>query len=606
MPDDTFEIGFETTGDAKAVRAFEALKIEQRELQTQSKALSARLRELEAAGETNSTEFKELSRAYVQAREASSQLGRQASQVSRGMRGQAQAARASTAALGGSRKASQNAGRNMGMLVNSVAELGYSFGTAIPGMQRYGTQMAMMGGNAVTFGAALGPVGVAIGVVSGLLPVAIAAFTEFSGSTDNASSSIHHLGNETRNTTEDLQDLVSVLERQQGLRSLQDRVDMGVASSTEMEAFEDQAEHRVDAARARLQAATDAFNAVERRISAAVEAGREVQEGDHDLLHDLLRRRQESQEAFAEAYERRLEVTAAADQANAEEVRAVSQDLADDARERASSRSRASTVEREAERKRADAVREASRHAVDAVAEEYSRREELARAHTQMLLAEDRRRADNFRDRMSQVDRDIQREGQLMDEEEQSRLEKMDETARRHIEEQKALAQITESMWSSVGGSVMDIAGQTTKFLIKGAEGGSDAFLAMLDSFLEATAIEYTIKALGEAANAVAAAARGDGAGAAQHAIAAGLAAGVAAATGLASAAIQTPSAATAGGGASSAQPQAQPQGQGGGTTNVTVQLYAPNAVMTDAERGLFVQQSLRAARREYGPAGER
>jgi hypothetical protein len=148
-----------------------------------------------------------------------------------------------------------------------------------------------------------------------------------------------------------------------------------------------------------------------------------------------------------------------------------------------------------------------------------------------------------------------------------------------------------------------DATGQMISFVQKGGQLGSEAFMAMLDSFLETTSIQYTIKALAEVAEAVMAAARYDYAAAGQHAAGAGLAAAVAAATGIAGAAISVPSAST-GAGPSPAPVGAGEGGNGGG--NVTVNLFAPQAVFTEAERGQILASGLRAARRELGPAAVR
>lgn len=149
-----------------------------------------------------------------------------------------------------------------------------------------------------------------------------------------------------------------------------------------------------------------------------------------------------------------------------------------------------------------------------------------------------------------------------------------------------------------------DAASKLFSFIQEGGELGSDAFLAMLDSFLEATAFQYTIKALAEAAEAIAAAARYDYAAAAQHGVAAAMAGAVATATGIAGAAITVPST-SAGGGASPAPVGAGDGGAPGGG-NVTVNLFAPQAVFTEAERGQILASGLRQARRELGPAAVR
>lgn len=164
------------------------------------------------------------------------------------------------------------------------------------------------------------------------------------------------------------------------------------------------------------------------------------------------------------------------------------------------------------------------------------------------------------------------------------------------------IKQIQDQMWGGLANTVTAAAGDMFQFIVEGGDLGSDAFLSMLDSFLEATAIEYSIKALAEAANAVAAAARMDPAAAA-HATAAGLAAGVAAATGLASAAISVPD---TGGSQTPSQAQPAQQNDGGGPASFNVSLFAPQAVFTEAERGQLLAHGFREARRQMGPGAVR
>lgn len=147
---------------------------------------------------------------------------------------------------------------------------------------------------------------------------------------------------------------------------------------------------------------------------------------------------------------------------------------------------------------------------------------------------------------------------------------------------------------------IVDGAGQMFRFLAEGAEGGTNAFVALLDKFLEATAIEYSIRALGEFAQAAASAASLDPVGAAAHAVAGGLAVAVAAATGIAGAAIQSaPPTVSAGGAASPRQPAQLPP-DGGGTPFV-VNIYASATVFTEHERQQLLAQGAREVRRNSG-----
>ncbi len=84
--------------------------------------------------------------------------------------------------------AAKNQGRHLGGLVNVGAELAYSFGTAVPAFQKVGMQMAMMGGSAYQLGAAFGPLGVAVGVVMGLLPSLISGMGDSGDAMGGAAS----------------------------------------------------------------------------------------------------------------------------------------------------------------------------------------------------------------------------------------------------------------------------------------------------------------------------------------------------------------------------------------------------------------------------------
>lgn len=610
MPDEVFEIGFETTGDAQAAAAFEKLKLEQRDMQGQARALNARLRELEQTGQTSTVEFQELSRAYIQAREAAGQLGRQANGIAADLRDQATASETAATGLLSTSRASKNAGRELGLTVNSIAELGFSLGTAIPGMQTYGTQLAMMGGNAVQFGASLGPAGVALGVLSGLLPVAISAFVDFSDATDEASESQSTLEVATKDANDALRAQIELLGRRDRLSRLGG--DRGLVTGEDATAEQETLQRTIDRQRAQLDdvrtemaAAQSAFQEAEtaRVQSASAERNRAANEA-------LERVRRLSAQEYA--------IRSRLEESVAEQTRVVQLGLSADRQDRAAReeedeerqadrrrghRRRLSEAEREEERKRVEAVRAASQAIVDQIASEYRQREEMARAHTQMLLAEQRREEQDLAERMRRVDDDIQQELRLDDQEARRAMQAAEEDMQRMHQRQQELGQITTGMWSSIGGTVTQAAGDMFRFLISGAEGGSDAFLALLDSFLESTAVEYSIKALAEGANAVAAAARYDYAAAAQHGVAAGLAVAVAAATGIAGAAIQVPQPgqAAAGGGAGRGQIGAPSPGAGPGGGNVTVNLFAPNTVMTQAEQGQLIGNLQRAARREFG-----
>lgn len=175
-----------------------------------------------------------------------------------------------------------------------------------------------------------------------------------------------------------------------------------------------------------------------------------------------------------------------------------------------------------------------------------------------------------------------------------AQLEREKEDARAVAEETAA---ITNAAWESVGNSTQQLLGDVFRELQKGSESTEDGFLRVLDAFLEAKAIEWGILAVAEGAAAVASFASYQEVqgvahleAAAQYAVAAGLAGG-------AGAAINVPAASSARAGA-----EPPPPGSGGaGGGNLTVNLYAPNAVLTEAERGQILASGLREARRSYG-----
>lgn len=642
MADEVFQIGFETTGDAEAAAAFEKLKLEQRSMQAQAKTLATQLKTLEAAGQQNTTEFKELSKAYIQAKEAASQMGRQANGIASSLRNQAAAAQETVVSTEAARKASQNAGRQMGMLVNSVSEVGYSFGAAIPGMQTYGTQLAMMGGNAVTFGAALGPVGVALGVVAGLMPVVIGAMNDFGEETEEAAQDQGDLEDAMRRANRRISEQLDLLNRRERQQRLGIRADASLESimqddSLGISGADAEAEQRaIQSEIDRLRAERDRLVgndengggevAIARAALEEAEARQAQAESFDDMRRALADVNEERERAetlewelwsveqqLQEQREQQARVVAAGLSAD-RQIAAVEAEEEDEEdarreRERATRRSgrrrRETAEEREAERKRLQIIQSGMQAEIEIKADGFRRIQEMReqaiedeaaaenkRKDLLRQIAEDQRREEREAERQAEADRRAA---------EQERLRLAQEAAA----EEKRLAAITGSMWSDIGGTAMSAAGDMFKFVIEGAEGGGDAFLAMLDSFLEATAVQYSIKALAEAMEAVGAAARYDYAAAAQHGVAAGMAVAVAAATGIGAAAIPnvptTESGARSSGGGQ-ADPTSLGAAGGSGPVNISLALFAPQAVFTEAERGQLMGHGIREARRQFGP----
>ena len=194
----------------------------------------------------------------------------------------------------------------------------------------------------------------------------------------------------------------------------------------------------------------------------------------------------------------------------------------------------------------------------------------------------------------------LDRIGEARREEHEERLLQNEEMARQVTALAEESAQKSQDLVLGVQGSMNQLVGQTISFLQEGGNLADEAFVVMLDSFLAATAVEYTIRALAEGGQALAAAARQDWVAAPVHATAAGVYAAVAALAGGAAAAIpNVPS-----------QPAEQVQAAaplgGGGTVNQTVNLFAPQAVFTESERGEIIANGMRALRRERGAGSAR
>lgn len=151
------------------------------ELGQKFKELAAVTREAERAERDFARSQQFLAREASAAEEAIEQLGTATRAGTAGQQGMA-------AGMRGISDEAKRSGREMGGTVNVVAEMAYSFGTAIPSMREYGTQLAMMGGNAYQLGAAFGPMGVGIGVVMGLLPSLITMFSDADGAMDGAAT----------------------------------------------------------------------------------------------------------------------------------------------------------------------------------------------------------------------------------------------------------------------------------------------------------------------------------------------------------------------------------------------------------------------------------
>lgn len=670
MADETFEIGFEVTGEGDAQKAFSDLAVNEAEAAEEAERLSAELKELAKSGKATAQEIDNTAHALVRARQRAAAYGAQARQMQAGLA-------ANTRGLTGFTK-------GLSQATGAVNTLGNVVGTFNPQLDRMGSVVGSAGTAIRSVTGAMGPWGMAIAGVTTAIGIASTAYQLFAKDADDLAAA-------QKRATDRTISLIDALRRQREVTAIEE----GTASPEEIgeavrHAYElrEAMQEQLAQARASLRALQEeqrrtagASSKVQARVGRAVQAQREQIENLVEGLRSATRAYEELVDTQAKAMEREMALASvdarARDQEEVEDQAAAkrAERLAKEQRTREEAARQWLAVARNASAEEIQIFRE-SREQMRQIGLSYQRsevedlrafldqRRRMESAETAWYRqelqerAEERRRID--RELAEEMAQESTREGirgmgtdmgadlatfrgmveasgglegpnaerwksALKQREDDYRAHQLaladmeamgtDWTAEQYqrrvelhramlaqqqadqeaqAERLKELGRITDDAWSEIGGSVTDAAGQMFRFVIEGAEGGSDAFLAMLQSFLQATSVQYTIKALAEAAEAVAAAARYDAAAAAQHGIAAGMAAAVAAATGLGSAAISIPSTSAGAG----PVPAGQGMGGGSGPTNITVQLYSPNAVLTEAERGEMVARSLREAER--------
>lgn len=143
-------------------------------------------------------------------------------------------------------KESKSAGLAMALQLNSVAELGFSLSTAVPAFRAVGVQMAIMGGSAFGLANLMGPLGVGLSVVIGLVPVLISLFGDAGDETDELATSTEAL-------TDRLQELEQQQQQTAERRSRSQRAELGLESLDDLAVREREAILR-------RQDATDALN----------------------------------------------------------------------------------------------------------------------------------------------------------------------------------------------------------------------------------------------------------------------------------------------------------------------------------------------------------
>ncbi len=611
MADETFEIGFQVSGEADAVKAFEDLKVAELQTKTEAAALAAELRKLQQSGTATADQIETAQRALVRAKEAASGYAREAREVQRAQQLSATSAAAQTRAMQAQTSIVTTAGQKWGQLGSALGNVGGVLGHISPQLGSVGQLIGQVGGASTALTGALGPVGVAFAAVTTAAGFLIPLLTDTSGEMGGVERGARGAAREIRN-------LVQEMSRQRELG----RIAGGTASADEMQAVVQEATAQRDFIRQARQELTQEIEAAERRRSEVSTGGSFAQMRAAEERIERLRASIPSLDASLASAEASLT------RFTSQQTGAVQREL-----EEAAAESRAQSEE-DAEDERARRERRVSGHhdATDAIlVRERQFYDELQRMREQDLERDARyledlmsgrgdvaaRRRAEYRDLGQGILDDLNEEnaavkaaGNERHEHEMAQRDAAKE--KRHAEyelivaEQQRISDITNNMWSSLGGTVTDFAGQMAKFVISSSDKSGDAFLRMLDQFLEATAIEYSIKAIAEGANAAIAFASLNAPQGIAHLTAAGLAAGVAAATGIGAAAINVPSAPSGGSSAQPVQGAGSASGGGGMVQNLTVQLFAPQAVFTEAERGQLMASGIREARRQLGPGSAR
>lgn len=432
-------VGAEAWKSAKdASAALTEMRLKELEARTEANGLSRELRNMRSSGEASEQEIRELSVRLVEAREKARRFAGEARNIARAEREMAQAASgagsqlanavrqtasveaASEPAQDGARgvgrllnlvsKESKNTGREMGGLVNVFAELGYSVGAAVPGMQQFGTQMAMMGGSAFQLGASFGIWGTVLGVVVGLLPTVI---TLLQG-TDDANEDLA-ASNERVNQT--------FLDRVDAIRQVREEQERLLAL--------DRGEQSVEEQRDALAAAEEELSKRERDLRAAQAPIRARRGEDREVLDAVLGGDQREGENTFQAIMRGFVERA---RARAGE-RGEEFDQRDEAMLRSSLVGRVSRLQVEAE-----AVQSAERNVGSARA----RRDELASAleEAQTREAEER----SFEDSQDAPQRARQRVSDLLE------VSGLSDRQRQRVEQQLARGRLDERSRSLLGG----------------------------------------------------------------------------------------------------------------------------------------------------------
>lgn len=114
---------------------------------------------------------------------------------------------------------SRAAGRGMGQVVNEGTELIRGVGVINPQLNRMSNNLAGAGNAAFQLGAAIGPVGVGIGLLIGSLPILIEQFTDFGEEAENATKEVDEFNISLRESLDIAAEWVKFIEDEADLRS---------------------------------------------------------------------------------------------------------------------------------------------------------------------------------------------------------------------------------------------------------------------------------------------------------------------------------------------------------------------------------------------------
>lgn len=188
--------------------AVEQLRLKQLEASTAARTLQTEHRRLVSSGTATEAQLREVSTALVRAREAAAGYATKARDLAAAERAAAgEASRlastqraaatevnrgAAVVARGADdvARASKAQTRGMAEAVNMGTEMALGFGGLSPQLRELSIGLAMGGNNAVTMAAALGPVGIGLGLITGVLPTLITQLVGSTSATD-ASTDAH-------------------------------------------------------------------------------------------------------------------------------------------------------------------------------------------------------------------------------------------------------------------------------------------------------------------------------------------------------------------------------------------------------------------------------